>query len=168
VANGHRSRRRVGSTVATTPFGKALRHWRRVRGVSQLDLAGAAATTTRHLSYLETGRSRPSREMVDRLAEALVIPLRERNRLLEQAGLEDGARSILLRSTTGYARRFPLDEADGLLLATHVGGETLSTEHGFPLRLVAPGYRGYDWVKWISEVEVSRDPGWLGSPLPLQ
>jgi DMSO/TMAO reductase YedYZ molybdopterin-dependent catalytic subunit len=88
--------------------------------------------------------------------------------LLEQAGLEDGARSLLLRSTTGYARRFPLDEADGLLLATHVGGETLSAEHGFPLRLVAPGHRGYDWVKWISEVEVSREPGWLESPLPLQ
>ena len=88
--------------------------------------------------------------------------------LLEQAGLEDGAHSLLLRSTTGYARRFSLDEADGLLLATHVGGETLSAEHGFPLRLVAPGHRGYDWVKWISEVEVSRDPGWLESPLPLQ
>ena len=88
--------------------------------------------------------------------------------LLEQAKLEDGARSLLLRSTTGYARRFPLDEADGLLLATHVGGETLSAEHGFPLRLVAPGHRGYDWVKWISEVEVSRDPAWLESPLPLQ
>jgi DMSO/TMAO reductase YedYZ molybdopterin-dependent catalytic subunit len=88
--------------------------------------------------------------------------------LLEQAGLEDGARSLLLRSTTGYARRFPLDEADGLLLATHVEGETLSAEHGFPLRLVAPGHRGYDWVKWISEVEVSSDPAWFESPLPLQ
>ena len=88
--------------------------------------------------------------------------------LLERAGLEDGARSLLFRSTTGYARRFPLEEADGLLLATHVGEETLSAEHGFPLRLVAPGHRGYDWVKWISEVEVSRDPGWFESPLPLQ
>jgi molybdopterin-dependent oxidoreductase-like protein protein len=88
--------------------------------------------------------------------------------LLKQAGLEDGARSILLRSTTGYARRFSLDEAGDLLLATHVGGETLSTDHGFPARLVAPGHRGYDWVKWISEVEVSHDPGWLESPLPLQ
>jgi DMSO/TMAO reductase YedYZ molybdopterin-dependent catalytic subunit len=87
---------------------------------------------------------------------------------LERAGLEDGARSLLFRSTTGYARRFSLDEAGGLLLATHVEGETLSAEHGFPLRLVAPGHRGYGWVKWISEVEVSRDPGWLESPLPLQ
>jgi DMSO/TMAO reductase YedYZ molybdopterin-dependent catalytic subunit len=88
--------------------------------------------------------------------------------LLERTGLNDGARSLLFRSTTGYARRFPLDEAGGLLLATHVENEMLSAEHGFPLRLVAPGYRGYGWVKWISEVEVSRDPAWLEPPLPLQ
>lgn len=75
------------STVETTPFGKGLRHWRRVRGVSQLELAATAATTTRHVSFLETGRSRPSKEMVERLGDALQIPLRERNRLLEMAGL---------------------------------------------------------------------------------
>jgi DMSO/TMAO reductase YedYZ molybdopterin-dependent catalytic subunit len=88
--------------------------------------------------------------------------------LLERTGLEDNARSLLFRSTTGYSRRFPLDETDGLLLATHVGDETLSAEHGFPLRLVAPNHRGYGWVKWISELEVSREPGWLEPPLPLQ
>jgi transcriptional regulator with XRE-family HTH domain len=71
----------------TSPFGRGLRHWRRLRGLSQLDLASTAATTTRHVSYLETGRSRPSRQMVDRLGDALQIPLRERNRLLEMAGL---------------------------------------------------------------------------------
>ena len=88
--------------------------------------------------------------------------------LLEQAGLENGARSLLIRSTTGYTRRFPLDEAGDLLLATHVGDEELSAGHGFPLRLVAPGHRGYGWVKWISEVEVSSDPAWLEPPLPLR
>jgi len=88
--------------------------------------------------------------------------------LLEQAGLENGARSLLIRSTTGYTRRFPLDEAGDLLLATHVGDEELSAGHGFPLRLVAPGHRGYNWVKWISEVEGSSDPAWLESPLPLR
>jgi DMSO/TMAO reductase YedYZ molybdopterin-dependent catalytic subunit len=88
--------------------------------------------------------------------------------LLEQAGLENGARSLLIRSTTGYTRRFPLDEAGDLLLATHVGDEKLSAGHGFPLRLVAPGHRGYNWVKWISEVEVSSDPAWLEPPLPLR
>lgn len=55
--------------------------------MSQLDLAGAAGTTTRHLSFLETGRSRPSHQMVARLSESLQIPLRERNQLLEMAGL---------------------------------------------------------------------------------
>ncbi len=60
--------------VETSPFGRGLRHWRRLRGVSQLDLASTAATTTRHVSFLETGRSRPSRQMVDRLGDALQIP----------------------------------------------------------------------------------------------
>jgi transcriptional regulator with XRE-family HTH domain len=71
----------------TSPFGQALRHWRQRRGLSQLDLSGTAVTTTRHLSYLETGRSRPTRQMVERLAGALDVPLRERNRLLQLAGL---------------------------------------------------------------------------------
>jgi hypothetical protein len=88
--------------------------------------------------------------------------------LLERAGMKDGARSLLFRSATGYSRRFPLEDANDLLLATHVGDEVLSAGHGFPMRLVAPGHRGYAWVKWISEVEVSRDPAWLEPPLPLQ
>jgi hypothetical protein len=88
--------------------------------------------------------------------------------LLGRARPRDDARSLLFHSTTGYRRRFPLEEAGGLLLATHVEGQELSAEHGFPLRLVAPGHRGYGWVKWISEVEVSRDPAWFEPPLPLQ
>jgi DMSO/TMAO reductase YedYZ molybdopterin-dependent catalytic subunit len=88
--------------------------------------------------------------------------------LLERTGLGDGARSLVFRSITGYARRFALEEARGFLLATHVEDEELSAGHGFPLRLVAPGHRGYGWVKWISEVEVSRDPAWLEPPLPLR
>jgi transcriptional regulator with XRE-family HTH domain len=110
------SKREVAvSTAQTTPFGNALRHWRRLRSVSQLDLAGSAATTTRHLSYLETGRSRPSREMVDRLADALVIPLRERNRLLEQAGLPAAYPEGELAADDLAAFRRVLDR----LLSTH-------------------------------------------------
>lgn len=71
---------------AALPFGQHLRHWRAHRRLSQLDLADEAGVSTRHLSYMETGRATPSREMVLRLAERLNIPLRERNALLVAAG----------------------------------------------------------------------------------
>ncbi|HZO69532.1 MAG TPA: helix-turn-helix transcriptional regulator [Kribbellaceae bacterium] len=67
-------------------LGDLLRHWRAVRRISQLDLASAAGTTPRYVSFVETGRARPSREMVLRLARALDVPLRERNGLLLAAG----------------------------------------------------------------------------------
>jgi transcriptional regulator with XRE-family HTH domain len=67
-------------------FGVLLRHWRVVRHLSQLNLALEAEISTRHLSCVETGRAQPSREMVLRLAEALQVPLRERNGLLLAAG----------------------------------------------------------------------------------
>jgi transcriptional regulator with XRE-family HTH domain len=66
--------------------GNLLRDWRRRRHLSQLDLACEAEISTRHLSFLETGRSQPSREMLLHLAEQLEIPLRERNNLLVAAG----------------------------------------------------------------------------------
>ncbi len=71
---------------APRPFGEHLRHWRQHRRLSQLDLAQEADISTRHLSFVETGRSAPSREMVLRLAERLNVPLRERNALLVAAG----------------------------------------------------------------------------------
>jgi len=67
-------------------FGVLLRRWRQRRRMTQMDLASIANSSTRHLSYLETGRAQPSREMVMRLAEDLDIPLRERNALLLSAG----------------------------------------------------------------------------------
>jgi transcriptional regulator with XRE-family HTH domain len=72
--------------VQTQPVGNLLRKWRERRRLSQLDLACEAEISTRHLSFLETGRSLPSREMVLRLAERLDVPLRERNTLLVAAG----------------------------------------------------------------------------------
>ncbi|MGL4960455.1 MAG: helix-turn-helix domain-containing protein [Inquilinus sp.] len=72
---------------STAPsFGDHLRDWRRRRRFSQLDLACEADISTRHLSFIETGRSRPSRDMVLHLAERLEVPLRERNTLLVAAG----------------------------------------------------------------------------------
>ncbi len=72
--------------TATRPAGDYLREWRQRRRLSQLDLALEAEISTRHLSFMETGRSTPSREMVLRLAERLQMPLRERNALLVAAG----------------------------------------------------------------------------------
>jgi len=74
------------SIAQTQPVGNLLRDWRRRRHLSQLDLACQAGISSRHLSFLETGRSSPSREMVLRLAEHLGVPLRERNQLLIAAG----------------------------------------------------------------------------------
>ncbi len=72
---------------AASPFGARLRQWRVHRGLSQLALAASVGSTARHLSFLETGRSRPSRQMVLRLGEALGLRLRECNQLLRAAGL---------------------------------------------------------------------------------
>src|SRR5437588_3195806 len=77
-------------------FPALLRHWRTRRGLSQLDLALAADVSSRHLSFLETGRARPSEEMVLRLGGALDVPLRDQNELLAAAG---------------FARRFAETEA---------------------------------------------------------
>lgn len=71
---------------APPELGALLRHWRSVRGMSQLDLASEAGSTPRYVSFVETGRSSPSRQMVVRLARALGVPLRERNELLLAAG----------------------------------------------------------------------------------
>jgi transcriptional regulator with XRE-family HTH domain len=76
------------SDLTTQPksFGARLRWWRARRGLSQLDLAGAAGTSQRHLSFLESGRTAPSQAMVLGLAAALDLPLRQQNALLLAAG----------------------------------------------------------------------------------
>jgi transcriptional regulator with XRE-family HTH domain len=66
--------------------GELLREWRKRRNVSQFELASRSAVSARHLSFIETGRSRPSREMVLHLAQRLDVPIRQRNRLLLAAG----------------------------------------------------------------------------------
>lgn len=72
--------------AADHPFGQLLQHWRRIRGKSQLELAVDAQVSPRHVSFVETGRASPSRDMVLTLATALNVPLRERNTLLMAAG----------------------------------------------------------------------------------
>ena len=76
----------IAAHAAGGTFGDLVRYWRRVRTMSQLDLAATAMTTSRYMSFLETGRAKPSRDMVLRLADALEVPLRDRNGLLLAAG----------------------------------------------------------------------------------
>lgn len=71
---------------ATPPLGMLLQYWRKARNFSQLALAHEAKVSSRHVSFMETGRTKPSREMVLHLAETLSVPLRERNALLMAAG----------------------------------------------------------------------------------
>lgn len=77
------------------------------------------------------------------------------------------ARSIRVRSATGYDRRFPVRDLPRLWLATAVGGARLSSGHGFPARIAAPGRRGFWWVKWVTEIETSPRPWWLQTPFPI-
>jgi len=72
--------------MTTRSIGALLREWRQRRRLTQLDLASMAEVSARHLCFLETGRARPSRDMILRLAETLQVPLRDRNILLDAAG----------------------------------------------------------------------------------
>jgi DMSO/TMAO reductase YedYZ molybdopterin-dependent catalytic subunit len=87
-------------------------------------------------------------------------------RLDRLLGTADGE-SIVVRSITGYSRRFPRADAARLLVATHVGETPLSAGHGAPARLVAPGRRGYWWVKWIAAIDLDDEPWWWQPPLPV-
>lgn len=104
---------RAGSAVS--PFGQQLRRWRSLRGMSQLALASAAGTTGRHLSFLETGRSRPGRDLVLRLAEVLSVPLPGRNELLAAAGLP----AQFAQHELGSAELAAVDQVLDLVLARH-------------------------------------------------
>ncbi|HEV8683475.1 MAG TPA: molybdopterin-dependent oxidoreductase [Actinomycetota bacterium] len=86
------------------------------------------------------------------------------DRLIPEPG---EARSVVVRSVTGYSRRLPVRDLSNLLLAVRLGGEPLPAGNGFPARLVAPGRRGFWWVKWVSHIETSAAPWWLQSPFPL-
>jgi transcriptional regulator with XRE-family HTH domain len=92
-----------------TSIGEQLRDWRTRRHLSQLDLAGLAGVSARHLSFVETGRSRPSREMVLHLAEHLDVPLRARNALLLAAGFAPVYRSTDLDAPEMEPVRHALD-----------------------------------------------------------
>ena len=89
------------------------------------------------------------------------VPLAELMTELDQPTLE-------ITSLTGYSRLFPARDAASLYLAVGYNGEPLRRGHGAPVRLVAPGRRGFWWVKWVSRVEPIDRPWWLQSPFPLE
>jgi Oxidoreductase molybdopterin binding domain len=74
--------------------------------------------------------------------------------ILDAASPLADAREAAVLSVTGHRMVFPLDELRSAVLATHVGGEPLSIPYGFPVRLAAPGRRGYYWVKWLRRIDV--------------
>ena len=130
---------------APGPVGRLLRQWRGLRGLSQLDLALDANTSARHLSFVETGRARPSREMVQRFAEALDMPLRERNALLVAAGF-----AALYRET-------PLDD-DVMALARRALEFILKAHEPFPALVMS---RTWDLV--AANQAAGRLMAWLGA-----
>ena len=112
-------------------IGSLLRGWRQRRRLSQLDVSARAAISTRHLSFLETGRARPSREMVLHLAEELDVPLRERNTLLMAAGYAPIYRETPLEGDEMAAVRESLEQ----LLAGHEPYPALVVDRGWNLVL---------------------------------
>lgn len=75
--------------------------------------------------------------------------------LLAAHGVQPIGREAAVVSVTGHRWSFPLEELRVALLPTHVGGEVLTPGHGYPVRLVAPGRRGFQWVKWVGSIEVA-------------
>ena len=117
------------AAAAPKSFGEHLRGWRLRRRMSQLDLAGEADISTRHLSFVENGRSAPSREMVLRLAQRLDVPLRERNALLVAAGYAPMYRERPLDDPALSAAR----EAVQLILRSHEPNPALAVDRHWNL-----------------------------------
>lgn len=128
-----------------SPVGSILKQWRGLRGLSQLELAHDANTSARHLSFVETGRARPSREMVQRFAEALDMPLRERNALLTAAGF------------AALYRERPLDD-DAMAQARRALELILKAHEPFPAVIMS---RTWDLV--AANQAAGRLMAWLGA-----
>ncbi len=135
-----------------SPFGQELRRWRAERRVSQLDLALSASTTARYISFIETGRSRPGREVVLRIAEALDVPLRGRNALLRAAGL----RPEFSEHGMADAEMEPVRRVVRQVLANHAPYPALALGPGFTiLEMNEPAERVFDGIRDMSPPEIA-------------
>src|SRR6478752_3303245 len=119
------------TTTAMSPprLGELLKMWRSRRRVSQLDLASSAGVSPRHLSFVETGRSKPSRELVLHLAEHLDVPLRDRNALLLAAGYAPGYH----QSSLDAPEMAPVRDALDKILASQQPFPAVVVDHGWDL-----------------------------------
>lgn len=130
--------------LAGRPVGEQLRAWRQRRGLSQLDLACEADVSSRHVSFVETGRSQPSRPMIIHLAERLEIPLRDRNAMLVAAGYAPVYPERRLDDAAMAAARRAVD----LVLAGHEPYPALAVDRHWTLlaanRAVPPLLAGAD------------------------
>jgi transcriptional regulator with XRE-family HTH domain len=126
------------AAIKPAHIGDHLRQWRQRRHLSQLDLAGDAEISARHLSFVETGRSAPSRDMVLRLAERLDVPLRERNVLLVAAGFAPAFPQRALDDPALKSARAAID----LVLRAHEPNPALAVDRHWNLvsanRMVMP------------------------------
>jgi transcriptional regulator with XRE-family HTH domain len=142
--------------AVATGFGPRLRHWRQLRGLSQLALALQAEVSARHLSWLETGKAQPSRAMVLRLAHRLQVPLAERNALLVAAGHAPA----WPRRTLDDPALAPALQAVRRLLAAHEPYPALAVDHHWNLlahnRVVAALLQGVDARLLVPPVNVVR------------
>ncbi|MFD3324989.1 helix-turn-helix domain-containing protein [Streptomyces sp. NPDC058701] len=136
--------------TTTTGVGALLRTWRERRGISQLELAGRAESSSRHISFVENGRSRPSEEMVLRLADHLDVPVRDRNALLVAAGYAPryahtpldapamaALREGLERLLTGY-EPYPALIVDGTYTVVAANRGIAMLLEGLPEHLLTP------------------------------
>src|SRR5215469_16580445 len=103
------------SPAQVSLVGRHIRHWRAVRRMSQLDLAIAAGTTARHLSFIETGRSRPGKDLILRIGQALDLSLPDRNTLLRAVGFQ----SAFPAHDLGSRALEPVDRVLDKVLAAH-------------------------------------------------
>ena len=137
--------------TADEGFGTMLRTWRSSRRMSQLELASVAGVSSRHLSFIETGRARPSREMVVHLAEQLDVPLRERNTLLTAAGFAPLYRETPLTAPEMDAARSAIDR----ILESHPYPAVAVDRHWDLVNANGPAFALVEGV----------DPALLGPPL---
>ncbi len=126
-------------------FGAMLRHWRKRRNLTQLALALESNVSTRHLSFLETSRSYPSREMVIALSKTLDVPLAERNAMLLAAGLAPAYRTKGLAGADAE----PVRKAIALMLRNHLPYPALVVDAGWNIVIANSAYLHF--MAWLSD-----------------